>query len=411
MREGVSPSPSPLLHRAMPNIRAVTKNGDAVDGPTNIRTSTPPTSPQLGKLIIRAARSPDRAASPDYVRTPATVVGPTSPTSHHRQVRGAYVNVQDDEGKTTSGTDEHRDCTSRASRLEARASAIASSRSKDESRQPLGNSNPASCNNNTKLPEPNPASAKDKIGNCHAGAQVDTKQRLDRDEHHSPELNGDAPEANVSRVTPSKFDHPVGPSRANLRLDFENSDLYPKSLRPTGNTPKLGKKLLISDLDTPNFCRKKPDSQNTVEENRESITCDNSSDKNASVDCAESDARAAKKFSAPVRSDRTDRKVKRSESYRMANSPIMFIKKFSASQTEKSKISRTPSEELQEELLKERINYPETVSSPEPRLVNSAAFDMKSTNVPSVPISPRPRATDLEPVRVLKYSSTDTEIW
>ncbi|XP_071572258.1 uncharacterized protein Gukh [Temnothorax nylanderi] len=95
VREGVSPSPSPLLHRAIPNIRAVTKNVDAVDA-ANIRT-TPPTSPQLGKLIIRAARSPDRATSPDYVRTPATVVGPTSPTSPHRQVRGAYVNVQGDE--------------------------------------------------------------------------------------------------------------------------------------------------------------------------------------------------------------------------------------------------------------------------------------------------------------------------
>ncbi|XP_014483209.1 PREDICTED: uncharacterized protein LOC106748842 [Dinoponera quadriceps] len=94
VREGVSPSPSPLLHRAMPNIRAVPKSGDAVDG---LSRSTPPTSPQLGKLIIRAARSPDRAASPDYVRTLATVVGPTSPTSPHRQVRGAYVNVQGDE--------------------------------------------------------------------------------------------------------------------------------------------------------------------------------------------------------------------------------------------------------------------------------------------------------------------------
>ncbi|XP_019697098.1 uncharacterized protein LOC105183292 isoform X2 [Harpegnathos saltator] len=95
VREGVSPSPSPLLHRATPNIRAVPKSGDAVDG--GLSRSTPPTSPQLGKLIIRAARSPDRAASPDYVRTPATVVGPTSPTSPHRQVRGAYVNVQGDE--------------------------------------------------------------------------------------------------------------------------------------------------------------------------------------------------------------------------------------------------------------------------------------------------------------------------
>ncbi|XP_076675165.1 NHS actin remodeling regulator GUK-holder isoform X1 [Andrena cerasifolii] len=102
VREGTSPSPSPLLHRATPNIRAVTKTNDAVDGPTK---STPPTSPQLGKLIIRAARSPERAASPDYVRTPTTVVGPTSPTTPHRQVRGAYVNVQDDEDNTLLAID------------------------------------------------------------------------------------------------------------------------------------------------------------------------------------------------------------------------------------------------------------------------------------------------------------------
>ncbi|XP_029175749.1 uncharacterized protein LOC114944137 isoform X2 [Nylanderia fulva] len=99
VREEASPSPSPLLRRAMPNVRAVTKSCDVADGP-NARASTPPTSPQLGKLIIRAARSPDRAASPDYVRTPATVVGPTNPTSPHRQFRGAYVNVQGDEDNT-----------------------------------------------------------------------------------------------------------------------------------------------------------------------------------------------------------------------------------------------------------------------------------------------------------------------
>ncbi|XP_012233179.1 mucin-4 isoform X2 [Linepithema humile] len=99
VREGVSPSPSPLLHRAMPNVRAVTKSGDVVDG-SKAQAFTPPTSPQMGKLIIRAARSPDRATSPDYVRRPATVVGPTSPTSPHRQVRGAYVNMQGDEDNT-----------------------------------------------------------------------------------------------------------------------------------------------------------------------------------------------------------------------------------------------------------------------------------------------------------------------
>ncbi|XP_068971972.1 serine-rich adhesin for platelets isoform X3 [Bombus flavifrons] len=101
VREGVSPSPSPLLHRATPNVRAVTKISDTVDGSSK---STPPTSPQLGKVIIRAAKSPDRAASPDYVRTPTTVVGPTSPTPH-RQVRGAYVNVQDDEDNTLLAID------------------------------------------------------------------------------------------------------------------------------------------------------------------------------------------------------------------------------------------------------------------------------------------------------------------
>ncbi|XP_018369893.1 PREDICTED: uncharacterized protein LOC108765602 [Trachymyrmex cornetzi] len=98
VKEGVSPSPSPLLHRAIPNIRAVMKNIDVVDA-SSIKI-TPPTSPQLGKLIIRAARSPDRAISPDYMRTPTTVVGPMSPNSPHRQVRGAYVNVQGDEDNT-----------------------------------------------------------------------------------------------------------------------------------------------------------------------------------------------------------------------------------------------------------------------------------------------------------------------
>lgn len=395
----MSPSPSPLLHRAIPNIRAVTKSADAVDAPLNIRI-TPPTSPQLGKLIIRAARSPDRATSPDYVRTLATVVGPTSPTSPHRQVRGAYVNVQGDEGKTSS-TDEHRDC--RTGRLEAlRTATIAPSRSKDESRQP-GNPTLALVSSN-KLSEPDRSTDKARI--CHGGSQIDrqTKRKLDRDENHPPELNGDV-ETSVRAIAPSKVNHSVGINSANSRLDFEKSGLYPKILRVTGNTPKLGRKLLVSDLDTPSFCRKKPDSDS------QNDTALNDCDKNATVDCTELANQTAKN-SDSVRGDRVDRKVKRSESYRMANSPIMFIKKFSASnQAEKSsKICRTPSEELQEELLKERINYPETVSSPEPRVKNNVTFDNNVT-LQSVPTSPRPRASDLEPARVLKYSSNDTEIW
>lgn len=384
----------------MPNIRAVTKSTDVIDAP-NIRT-TPPMSPQLGKLIIRATRSPDRATSPDYVRTPATVVGPTSPTSPHRQVRGAYVNMQGDEGKTS---DEHRDC--RTGRLEAPHTAIAPSRSKDKSRQ-LSNPTLALAPSN-KLPEPDRPVDKARI--CHGDSQIDrqTKRKLDRDENHPPEFN-DTVEASVRTIVPSKVNHSdLNP--ANSRLDFEKSGLYPKVLKITGNTPKLGRKLLVSDLDTPSFCRKK---SNSDSQNESTVLNDcDTVDKNTIVDCAELDNQTAKN-SDSIRGDRTDRKVKRSESYRMANSPIMFIKKFSASnQAEKSsKICRTPSEELQEELLRERINYPETVSSPEPRVNNNVTFDNNLTiPIQSVPTSPRPRALDLEPARVLKYSSNDTEIW
>lgn len=376
-----------------------------MDAP-NVRT-TPPTSPQLGKLIIRAARSPDRATSPDYVRTPATVVSPTSPTSPHRQVRGAYVNVQDDEGKTSS-TDEHRDC--RTGRLEASHTATATSHSTDESRQPLGSPTLALAPSN-KLPEPDRSVDKTRI--CHGGSQIDrqTKRKFDRDENHPPQLNGNAVETNIRAIAPSKVNHSIDLNSANSRLDFEKSGLYPKILRVTGNTPKLGRKLLVSDLDTPSFCRKKPNSDS---QNANTVLNDSSHDtieKNTSVDCSELDNQTAKNYDS-LRGDRTDRKVKRSESYRMANSPIMFIKKFSASNQEKSsKICRTPSEELQEELLKERINYPETVSSPEPRVNNNMTFDNNVTVLQSVPTSPRPRASDLEPARVLKYSSNDTEIW
>ncbi|XP_043470194.1 uncharacterized protein LOC122503634 [Leptopilina heterotoma] len=95
VKEGTSPSPSPLLHRAQINVRAITKTSDFVDG--NKLSPSPPTSPQLGKVIIRAAKSPERATSPDYVRTPTTVVSPTCLSSPYKQVRGAYVNVQGDE--------------------------------------------------------------------------------------------------------------------------------------------------------------------------------------------------------------------------------------------------------------------------------------------------------------------------
>ncbi|XP_076379082.1 uncharacterized protein LOC143259685 [Megalopta genalis] len=228
----------------------------------------------------------------------------------------------------------------------------------------------------------------------------------------------DAPRTSSSRST-------------NLRLDFEKSALCLKSLRPTGDTPKLSRKLLVSDLDTPSFYRKvtkvevRTDDKDSADaKDREKSVADTGSDR-ASNDgddvvldspgvletCSDSNAT---KRSDGLREDRIEHKVKRSESYRMANSPIMFIRKFSSTAEKSSKISRTPSEELQEELLKESINYPETVSSPEPRSDGIIGFNAEiaiSVSKTTVPKSPRPRATDIQPARVLKYSGNDTEIW
>ncbi|OAD60661.1 hypothetical protein WN48_05535 [Eufriesea mexicana] len=450
VREGVSPSPSPLLHRATPNVRAVTKTNDTVDGPTG--KSTPPTSPQLGKVIIRAARSPDRAASPDYVRTPTTVVGPTSPTTPHRQVRGAYVNVQDDEGKTASGTStDERDCTGCAGRLEAQCTLATNTRPNDKLNAPLTiNGSPllsakSTCRTaagtvalapSNKLLDPN----KSKLCSNKAIAENRSADVITCDENHPPELPSDIPIPQKDHRAVNMVDPPMSVLKlTNLRLDFEKSVLCPKNLRATGNTPKLSRKLLVSDLDTPNFCRKvtklelRCEDQNVVsaKESENRVRNDEKSlcvattvnefrliDRDAILDsefaevCV--DNNPARKPDMFRGGSRIERKVKRSESYRMANSPIMFIKKFSCNGEKSSKICRTPSEELQEELLKERINYPETISSPEPPIDSDVNFDMNVTI--SIPIttaakSPRPRATDIEPVRVLKYSGNDTEIW
>ncbi|KAG7208230.1 hypothetical protein KM043_016577 [Ampulex compressa] len=444
VREGTSPSPSPLLHRATPNIRAVSKTGDSVDGPCK---STPPTSPQLGKVIIRAARSPDRAVSPDYMRTVTTVVGPTSPTSPHRQVRGAYVNVQGDEGKTAaSGTStDDRDCTGCTGRLEAARSPMVAL--KDEVRAPpIATENPllsvrATCRAGMVALGPS-NKALDSIlpRSCPAFTHVDKpKDRATRDENRPPvHEDHEAEIGKRNQIASSRIEG--AESRAtNLRLDFEKSGLCPINLRATGNTPKLGRKLLVSNLDTPSFSRKaarlefEGDTQRSadVREEKEqrrnedrpisgaAMTDDcNSSSKDTrfeatDVSGASFDDQCARS-SEMLRGDKVERKVKRSESYRMANSPIMFIKKLSSNAEKSSKMCRTPSEELQEELLKERINYPETISSPEPRVDSGIGFNMSlssSVQVTTVPTSPRPRALDIEPARVLKYSGNDTEIW
>lgn len=424
----------------------MTKTNDAVDGPTK---STPPTSPQLGKLIIRAARSPERAASPDYVRTPTTVVGPTSPTTPHRQVRGAYVNVQDDEGKTASSTStDERDCTGCVGRLEAPCTfAISPHPNGEMSTAPTTNGGPLLSSNSAcrtdgtvALPPSNKASDSAKPSHCPNKMYIDRSTDVTCDENRPPEVDNDSLDAQKDRRAVNTPDAPITSFRStNLRLDFEKSTLCPITLRQTGNTPKLSRKLLVSDLDTPSFCRKitKLDYQcddrasaavrykEIRARNRErSLPAMPSADDcntNAAdiiIDASDvsetcTDNNTAKKSDA-FRGDRVERKVKRSESYRMANSPIMFIKRFSNNTEKSSKICRTPSEELQEELLKETINYPETISSPDPQISSSLNFDMNVTSpipITTVPKSPRPRAMDIEPARVLKYSGNDTEIW
>lgn len=165
-------------------------------------------------------------------------------------------------------------------------------------------------------------------------------------------------------------------------------------LIPTGTTPKLVRKLLVSDFDTPDLTRKLLNDKENVANLSKFI--------NSDPVCEE-----------PSTELRSERKIKRSESYRMANSPIMFLKKISNNSDKNCKIFRTPSEELQEDLINERINYPETVSSPEPHNPESPDMtEVKMKNpIPATPTSPRPRQLDMEPARVLKYGGNDTEIW
>lgn len=458
VREGVSPSPSPLLHRATPNVRAVTRSNDTVDGATS--KSTPPTSPQLGKVIIRAARSPDRAASPDYVRTPTTVVGPTSPTTAHRQVRGAYVNVQEDEGKTkASGTStDDRHCTGcTAARLDAPAT---NPRVSDKSNPPppslittADRGSPLlsarSGSRTTVHGDHLLAIDKNKAKPCDrtekGGEEEQEKKKEEEQVEGRSAIENHPPDDSLSRDVPAFPKDGVGNGCASSsRLDLEKSAPRPKNPRPgdAATDPKSSRRLLVSDLDTPNFSRKRlggigeenrsrngNDAPRNGERSVERGTVDEEFEWSSrerddrcwtieysdfgEVACVDNASKRLDTFRGGNDS-RVERKVKRSESYRMANSPIMFIKKFSGNGEKSSKICRTPSEELQEELLKERINYPETISSPEPPLDGNVNFDMNVTI--SIPIanackSPRPRPIDIEPARVLKYSGNDTEIW
>lgn len=460
MKEGTSPSPSPLLHRAQTHVRAVTKTSDSVDGARKSE-STPPTSPQLGKLIIRAAKSPDRAPSPDYVRTPSTVVGPTSPTSPHRQLRGAYVNVQGEEGKNAVGgiTSTEHDCTESTVRLDSNAREPNERQQQRQQQQQqhqqhhrqrqldqpeahrhqsISNGSPSLASRHSKALAPSNKfhDTKDTQTKsfCASRSLGEARQRervRGVDENHPPDSRVDVSrkideldEKKVSvknksgvgsfgssvnsrdeRSASTELRHPVS-----ARLSFEKSGLCPANLRASGATPKLSRKLLISDLDTPSFLRR---NAAAGKDGHESERSDSASlqDEDEKL-CDQDDDGPTQKFDRAA--ERGDRKIKRSESYRMANSPIMFIKKFSGHSEKSSKMFRSPSEELREELLKETINYPESVASPEPRVDDNTEFESGVNFLSPVaiaPVSPRPRALDLEPARVLKYSGNDTEIW
>ena len=441
VKEEASPSPSPLLHRAQVNVRAVTRTSDVVDG--NNRSS-PPKSPQTSKMIIRAVRSPERAASPDYIRTPSTVVTPTYPTSPHKQVRGAYVNVQGDEGKMPSDpSTDHDDCTD-TGRLEGtRSSAVhlRSATNVNKTRGPLlsgkGTYRPANPKTRSLIPSKKLTESKKTLINN----SRDSIPKVSRDENHPPEMctsrtetevecNEDLNKSKINQNLDEVIDTPVSRVqrkvlKPNSRLNLEQS-FHLNNLKPSGTTPKLCKKLLESNLDTPKFFRKSLKSETClgkengtrlvngsgkIDQNACTSKTETSIDESVNSDSQNSETSDSK---LDKLGKKIERKVKRSESYRMANSPIMFIKKFS-NQCEKSPkvVRRTPSEELQEELLKERINYPDTVSSPEPQIEKDVDFEVNliTCSIPTIPTSPRPRALDLEPVKALQYSGNDTEIW
>lgn len=404
VKEGPSsPAASPLLRRAQITPRAVQKTGpDTTD--STIKTETPSTTPaaatqQSGKVIIRAAKSPERAASPDYVRTPATVVVPTAPVpansqqqqhqqQQQRQLRqGAYVNVQGDgEGKTTT----RRSISSPRKQLNGINGSF-KSKPKSKITSPLAN-----------------------------GFKIDNKLRneVKNTDSRDATVNGEnKPPPRPRHPTALRFKPKLNNSleRKVLKANsgFDKTGLYPQSLRPSGNTPKLIRRL---PLDSESKTEKIKEIRG--KENKETVI-NGVTHSNGKIPELLSESLPDKISSE---SPKVEHKLKRSESYRMANSPIMFIKKFSSgnsiTSSPEKKIFRTASEELREDLLKEKINYPESVASPEPDIVLDSTASIVEEDILNgsytsnkLPFIPRPRANDLEPARVLKYTGTETEIW
>lgn len=118
---------------------------------------------------------------------------------------------------------------------------------------------------------------------------------------------------------------------------------------------------------------------------------------------------------APPETDNTQhttRKIQRSESYRMANAPLTLPQK--TLEREKLKIEDIIEKEIAEELWRERINYPPTVS---PKLcakqchVYSKAYAQELLLASPNRAIPIPADSSQHRARVLSASVADTEIW
>lgn len=116
---------------------------------------------------------------------------------------------------------------------------------------------------------------------------------------------------------------------------------------------------------------------------------------------------------APETQNTITRKIKRSESYRMANAPLTVTPKNALPERNKLDIEERIEKEIAAELWRERINYPPTVS---PKLCEkqchiyskSFAQELLLASPNRIPI---PADSSQHRARVLSASAADTEIW
>lgn len=411
------------MHRTAP---------DAVDGEIKSITTEEINNAQLGKLIIRAAKSPDRSVSPDYVRKSATVIE-SNTTSQQRQTRqGAYVNVQgSDEGKTATIGLNRAICINK-DRINGKSIVDNNYNKNNNKTTVVGTA--TTCNNNIM-------NNHSRIVRCIDSRVLDKNNVINVNdaENKPPPLPIKTTPRRLHSMNlrfrhnkPNSLERKILKSNPRLLNNCSNTsklELLPQSLKSSGDTPKLTRRSSKSFVLNNTIVKSSVNGNNSIVNynnkndggNKEEKKIDSIDNKNLlTIE------------NGITETPRIERKLKRSESYRMANSPIMFIKKLSNSSTMSTsssfnnsdkKIFRTASEELRDDLLKESINYPDSVASPElvttTTTPTTTCFDsddnLSSENFNcttyKIPNTPRPRATDLEPARVLKYLGTSTEIW